>query len=133
MKTVLIIDDEPNVIETIRELLVTNNYTVCSACDGQEGLRLARNIRPDLIICDIAMPGLTGYEVIKELRNEAAFNSIPFIFLTARTEISDIRSGIDSGADDYITKPFRAIELLKAVETKLKKFEVSQWQKFNSE
>ena len=126
IKKILIIEDEYAVRSSIRELLEENNYKVFSASDGVEGIQLAKAIMPNLIICDIMMPKLTGYEVIEELRKEQEFTSIPFIFLTAKAELTDFRSGMELGADDYITKPYRATNLLKAVKIRLSKFEAYQ-------
>lgn len=123
MVKILIIEDEYEVRSSIRELLESNNYKVFSASDGVEGVELAKEITPDLIICDILMPKMTGYEVIETLMKEPEFAAVPFLFLTAKAEMTDFREGMELGADDYITKPFRAINLLKAIETRLNKYE----------
>ena len=122
-KRLLIIEDEDVLRESIKSFLESSNYEVTAASNGVEGIRLAREIIPDLVICDIMMPKMNGYRVLETLRNEKSLAHIPFIFLTARREMPDLRSGMDSGADDYLTKPFRAAELLKAVETRLNRFE----------
>ncbi len=122
MKKILVIEDEDVVRTSIIELLEASNYKVFSASDGKEGLQLASEIMPDLIICDIMMPKLDGYEVIKKLKLNPDFYYIPFIFLTAKAEVTDFRNGMEIGADDYITKPFRADTLLKAISTRLEKF-----------
>jgi DNA-binding LytR/AlgR family response regulator len=128
MKRILVIEDDYNVRSSIRELLEANNYEVFSASDGIEGVQLAKQVTPDLIICDIMMPKLDGYEVFENLKKEPIFNSIPFIYLTAKSEIGDIRNGMEQGADDYITKPFRALNLLKAIEGRLERFKSIQSQ-----
>ncbi len=128
-KKILIIEDEYPVRISIREILEGANYEVFAASDGLDGIQLAKEIKPNLIICDIMMPGLTGFEVIEKLKKEEIFNSIPFIFLSAKAELSDLRNGMELGADDYITKPFRAQNLLKTVETRLQKFEAIQQRK----
>ncbi|MGE5621026.1 MAG: LytR/AlgR family response regulator transcription factor [archaeon] len=126
MAKILIIEDDKVVRKSLTELLETNDYKVFTASDGFEGVQLAKDIKPNLIICDIMMPKLTGFGVIECLKKESIFSSTPFIFLTAKAELSDIRNGMESGADDYITKPFRAITLLKAIETRLEKFALIQ-------
>lgn len=123
MKKILIIEDEFALRSTLRELLESNNFKVFLAEDGLEGVQLAKEINPDLIISDIMMPRLNGHGVIEELKKDKNLASTPFIFLTAKAEISDFRTGMEIGADDYITKPFRAATILKAIETRLQKFE----------
>jgi DNA-binding LytR/AlgR family response regulator len=133
LKKILLIEDEYTVRVSIRELLEAGGYKVFSASDGEEGIQLACEISPDLIICDVMMPKLNGHEVFEKLRGNTSFEMVPFIFLTAKAELSDIREGMDLGADDYITKPFRAQSLLKAVETRLNKFEGIRQQKAAAE
>ncbi len=123
MKKLLVIEDEDDLRTSIKSLLESSNYEVITAPDGLEGVRIAKEVIPDLIICDIMMPKLNGYKVIETLRKEKKLASVPFIFLTARDEISDIRSGMELGADDYLIKPFHAPQLLKAIETRLTRFE----------
>ena len=124
MKKILIIEDERTVLENISELLSSEDkYTVFEAVDGKSGIEFAKKHLPDLIICDIMMPDLNGYEVLSNLREEIDTSTIPFIFLTARSEKSDQRFGMELGADDYITKPFTSDEIFKAVDTRLKKRE----------
>jgi DNA-binding LytR/AlgR family response regulator len=128
-KKILLIEDDFSVRTTIKELLENNNYVVFAATDGKEGIQLAQEIHPDLIISDIMMPHVNGYEVLKSLRKDPEFNDIPFVFLSAKAEISDFREGMDLGADDYLTKPFRAASLLKMIENKLIKFDQIHKQK----
>jgi len=120
-KKILLIEDNADVRENTCEILELANFEVFSAVDGQEGVALARKETPDLIICDIMMPGLDGYGVLHLLSKDPAMSAIPFIFLTAKAERSDMRKGMDMGADDYITKPFDRTELLNAVESRIKK------------
>lgn len=101
-------------------------YQCLAAANGKEGVELAIKEKPDLIICDIMMPELDGYGVLHLLRRNEGTALTPFIFLSAKTERVDLRKGMDMGADDYITKPFDDIELLNAVETRLKKFDILQ-------
>ncbi|MGZ3866692.1 MAG: response regulator [Bacteroidia bacterium] len=124
MKTILLIEDNTDVRENIAEILELGNYKVLQAENGKTGVELAQTGKPDLIICDIMMPVLDGYGVIHLLNKNVETASIPFIFLTAKSERGDFRKGMEMGADDYITKPFDDIELLRAVESRLKRSEM---------
>lgn len=124
MKTILIIEDNNDVRENTAEILELANYTVLQAENGKQGVEIAQQAKVDLIICDIMMPVLDGYGVIHLLSKNSATASIPFIFLTAKSERMDFRKGMEMGADDYISKPFDDIELLKAVESRIKKNEI---------
>ena len=124
MKTVLVIEDNMDVRENTAEILEMANYKVLQAENGKLGVEIAQNVKPDLIICDIMMPVLDGYGVIHMLNRNPETASIPFIFLTAKSERTDIRKGMEMGADDYISKPFDDIELLNAVESRLRKSEL---------
>lgn len=121
MKTILLIEDNNEVRENTAEILELANYKVLQAENGKIGVEIAKKTPLDLIICDIMMPALDGYGVIHLLSSDDKTAAIPFIFLTAKTERGDLRRGMEMGADDYITKPFDDIELLKAVESRLKK------------
>lgn len=123
MKTILLIEDNKDVRENTAEILELSGYKVLTAANGKAGVEVAVKERPDLIICDIMMPQLDGYGALHLLSKNKDTASIPFIFLTAKTERSDFRKGMEMGADDYITKPFDDVELLNAVETRLKKSE----------
>ena len=123
MKKILLIEDNDDVRENTAEILALSNYEVMKAVNGKEGVELALKILPDLIICDIMMPVLDGYGVLHALNRHTETSSIPFIFLTAKSEKTDFRKGMGMGADDYITKPFDGTELLNAVEARLKKTE----------
>lgn len=124
MKLVLLIEDNREVSENTAEILELAGYRVISAADGKAGVDLAVKNKPDIILCDIMMPELNGYGVLHMLSKNKDTASIPFIFLTAKTEKSDFRKGMEMGADDYITKPFDDVELLKAIEVRLKKAEL---------
>ena len=124
MKTILIIEDNSDVRENTAEILELANYKVLQAENGKIGVELAQKMKPDLIICDIMMPVLDGYGVIHLLNKSQETASIPFIFLTAKTERLDFRKGMEMGADDYISKPFDDIELLNAIESRLKKAQI---------
>ncbi|MBS1915354.1 MAG: response regulator [Bacteroidetes bacterium] len=121
MKKILVIEDNKDVRENIVEILELSDYEVLQAPDGKVGVEIALKENPDLIICDIMMPVLDGYGVLHLLSKHKETFGIPFIFLTAKSEKADFRKGMELGADDYITKPFDGIELLNAVEIRLKK------------
>lgn len=121
MKKILVIEDEKSVRENILTLLTEESYSILSASNGEAGINIAKAEIPDLIICDIMMPGKDGYDVLKDLSKHKQTKTIPFIFLTAKVEHSDLRRGMELGADDYLFKPFKIDELLKSVETRLKK------------
>ncbi|HEX8549391.1 MAG TPA: response regulator, partial [Cytophagaceae bacterium] len=121
MKKILLIEDNKEVRENIAEILELSNYTVVSAENGKIGVDLAKKENPDLIICDVMMPELDGFGVLHVLSKVPQTAGIPFIFLTAKAEKDDMRKGMSMGADDYLTKPFDDVELLDAVEIRLKK------------
>ncbi len=124
MKKILIIEDNREVRENTAEIIELSNYKVFTAENGKSGVELALKEKPDLIVCDIMMPVLDGYGVYHLLSKHKETAGIPFIYLTAKSEKSDVRKGMEMGADDYITKPFDGIELLHAIETRLKKIEL---------
>jgi CheY-like chemotaxis protein/CRP-like cAMP-binding protein len=124
MKTVLVIEDNIDIRENTVEILDLAGYRTFSAENGKKGVELAQRQMPDIVVCDIMMPELDGYGVLHLLKKNPDTQHIPFIFLTAKIERSDFRKGMEMGADDYITKPFEEIELLTAIETRLKKIEV---------
>lgn len=121
MKKILLIEDNKAVRENIAEILELAKYQVTGAENGKLGVDAALQDQPDLIICDIMMPELDGYGVLHMLSKNPKTSSIPFIFLTAKADRADFRKGMEMGADDFITKPFDDIELLNAVEVRLKK------------
>jgi DNA-binding response OmpR family regulator len=126
MKKILLIEDNRDVRETTADILELADYEVTTAESGKEGVKLAQQNLPDLIICDIMMPGLDGYGVLHILSKKSETAGIPFIFLTAKSERADVRKGMNLGADDYLTKPFEETELLDAVETRLRKHSQQQ-------
>lgn len=121
MKRILVIEDTPSVREEIVTILNFEGFETLEAENGLIGIQLARKHLPDLIICDIMMPKLDGYKVLAELRKDSATALIPFIFLTAKVSKEDIRQGMNIGADDYLTKPFTAEELITAIKTRLER------------
>jgi CheY-like chemotaxis protein len=126
MKSVLVIDDNKDIRENTAEILDMAGYKTFTAENGKKGVEQALKEKPDVIVCDIMMPELDGYGVLHLLRKNPETVHIPFIFLTAKTERSDLRKGMEMGADDYVTKPFEEIELLNAIEIRMKKSEVMQ-------
>lgn len=123
-KKILIIEDDLDVSENISELLNEEGYDVIKADNGIEGLALIKSHQPDLIICDVSMPGFSGLEVLRNIHDEKINTSNPFIFLSAKTTKEDVRKGMNLGADDYITKPYTREEILNAVSIRLKKTEL---------
>ena len=121
MTRILIVEDEQHVRRNVVEILEMEGYEVLEAADGEEGVRIARSGQPDLILCDIRMPRLDGFGVLARLSHDRLTETIPFIFITARTERSDQRMGMGLGADDYITKPFTRKDLLASIRKRLEK------------
>lgn len=124
MTKILLIEDSPDLRENTGEILTLANYEVVMAENGKIGVEMVLKERPDLIICDIMMPELDGYGVLHILSRKPETAAIPFIFLTAKTEKSDVRKGMELGADDYLTKPFSDTSLLNAIETRLRKHSI---------
>ncbi|NJL80448.1 MAG: EAL domain-containing response regulator [Richelia sp. RM2_1_2] len=121
MTKILVIEDEESVRENILDLLEAESFETLAAADGKIGIDLAISEVPDLILCDLMMPNLDGYEVLKKLHLQAVTATIPFVFLTARTAKADLRKGMNLGADDYLTKPFTRSELLNTIMSRLEK------------
>ena len=124
MNKILVIEDEEPVLAGMSALLTAENFDVIAAENGKVGVKLAIKNQPELIICDVTMPELDGYGVLRELRQNPATAMIPFIFLTAKSTKSDLRQGMELGADDYLTKPFTRDELLGAIAARFKKHTV---------
>ena len=121
MKKILVVDDAEFILESTATLLKFEGYDVFTAQDGYAGVEMANEILPDLILCDISMPGLDGFGVIEQIRGNALTSTIPFVFLTALAEKSDMRAGMERGADDFLVKPYTRDELIAAIE--------AQWNK----
>jgi CheY-like chemotaxis protein/CRP-like cAMP-binding protein len=124
MKTILVIDDNNEIRENTAEILDMAGYRTVTAENGKMGVTQALKEKPDLIVCDIMMPDLDGYGVLHLLKKNPETENIPFIYLTAKTERADLRKGMEMGADDYIMKPFDDLELLRAIEIRLKKMAI---------
>lgn len=118
---VLVIEDEEVLRINIREILKHYSYQVIEAASGEEGIHLASTLRPSLIVCDIMLPGIDGYEILRSIRNIPWLLRTPFIFLTAKSTRQDLRVGMELGADDFITKPFTRMELLNSIEARLER------------
>ncbi|BAU14430.1 sensor histidine kinase/response regulator [Leptolyngbya sp. NIES-3755] len=118
---ILVIEDETDVRLNIVEILASGGFDSLNADNGLTGVQLAKERSPDLIICDIKMPDFDGYNVLEELRQDPTTAMIPFIFLTAKADKADVRQGMNLGADDYLTKPFRRVELLDTIAARLKR------------
>lgn len=121
MNKILVIEDEPEMRRNLLTILRLENFAAFSAENGAAGLEQARRVRPDLILCDVMMPGLDGYAVLTALRGSPQTATIPFIFLTARGEKPDVRAGMNLGADDYLAKPVAKSDLLQAIRARLKR------------
>lgn len=124
MKTILVIEDEVTIRDTLVELLQIHGFNSVGCEDGLIGLQTAYKIQPDLILCDIHLPNLDGYQILQELRQNPLTMAIPFIFLTARGTQRDLRRGMALGADDYLTKPCDTDELLGAIAVRMAKQEL---------
>jgi CRP-like cAMP-binding protein/FixJ family two-component response regulator len=125
-KSILIIEDSEDIRENTAEFLSIAGYTTITAENGKAGMEKALKEKPSLIVCDIMMPELDGYGLLHLLQKNTETQHIPFVFLTAKTDHSDFRRGMEMGADDYLTKPFTQVELLTAIENRLKKVDIIQ-------
>ncbi|MBJ7899896.1 MAG: response regulator [Cyanobacteria bacterium RI_101] len=121
MEKILVIDDDAEVRENLGEILSMADYEVATAADGEEGIALAKDIRPDLILCDVSMPRLDGYDVLECIQEIPEIALTPLIFLTGNSEPRQLRQGMELGADDYIIKPFDIADLLASIQTRLVK------------
>ncbi|AEM71870.1 response regulator receiver protein [Allomuricauda ruestringensis DSM 13258] len=121
MKKILLVEDDTSLRENVAELLELSGFNVCSASNGKIAVDKAIKEQPDLVLCDIMMPEMDGYEVLEQLSSIETTRYIPFIFVSAKTEKQDVRRGMNLGADDYLTKPFEEEELLSAIQCRLEK------------
>ena len=129
---ILVIEDQTVMRENLVTLLEFEGFAVGSAANGRQGLLLAQAAPPDLVLCDVMMPDLDGYGVLEQLRREPATRQVLFIFLTAKGERADIRSGMNLGADDYLVKPVTHAELLEAIAARLERQRVVDLQRDRS-
>ncbi|HLN96355.1 MAG TPA: response regulator [Flavobacterium sp.] len=132
MNTILVIEDNKDILDNIAEILRLARYEVLTADNGKAGLEIALQEVPDLIVCDVMMPELDGYGVLYLLHRKRETEHIPFVFITTRSERTDLRKAMEMGADDYLIKPFEDIELLHAIESQLKKRESLQMAGFGA-
>jgi DNA-binding response OmpR family regulator len=116
---VLVADDDPDILDLVRYRLERSGYAVATATDGAEAVKLASELSPALAVLDVMMPGLTGFEVTRRLRQSAQTSRIPVILLTARAQEVDVQEGFEAGADDYLRKPFSPRELSARVQAVL--------------
>ena len=123
MITILLVEDNASMRRNLAQMLTLEGYRVVDCASGAHALQQAREQRPDLVLCDIMMPGMDGYEVLAQLRAQPATASVPFIFLTAKGDVPDIRMGMLLGADDYLPKPVERLDLLNAIRTRLTRHE----------
>jgi len=118
---ILIIEDEATLRDNIAEIIVHYGFRVITAPSGEEGVKVATQVVPDIIVCDLMLPGIDGYEVLNTVKQIPGLISTAFIFLTAKSTRSDIRTGMDMGADDYLTKPFTKEELINSIKARVQK------------
>jgi DNA-binding response OmpR family regulator len=119
--TVLVIDDDPVILKLLEVNFEMEGFEVVTAADGVAGLEAAKDVRPDVIVTDIMMPRLSGIELVRMLRADEVTAAIPIVLLSAKAQASDVREGLDAGADDYVTKPFEPLDLVDRVNKLLAK------------
>ena len=113
--TVLVVDDDPVILKLLEVNFEMEGFTVLVARDGEEGIEVARSNQPDLVVSDIMMPKKSGLELVVALKSDASTSDIPIILLSAKAQNADVRTGLDAGADDYVTKPFEPLDLVDRV------------------
>lgn len=133
MKKILVIEDEPEMRRNISVLLRYAEFEPIAAENGCQGVEMARREKPDLILCDVMMPELDGYGVLQALQTDPLLARIPFIFLTAKGEKDDLRSGMNLGADDYLTKPVGNADLVRAIHVRLRRSEQAGTREFKAD
>lgn len=120
MKKILIVDDEQDIVESLKFVLESSDYSCYTAFNGEDGLKLAKELIPDLIILDVMMPKINGYKISRLLKYDSKYKNIPILMITARSQEEDKLIGEETGADEYITKPFDLDNVLKIVDKYLK-------------
>lgn len=121
MKKILIVDDETDIVESLKFVLEASGYSCYTAFNGEDGLKLAKELVPDLMILDVMMPKINGYKISRLLKYDNKYKNIPILMITARSQEEDKLIGEETGADEYITKPFDLDDVLKTVDKYLKK------------
>lgn len=121
MKKILIVDDETDIVESLKFVLDASGYSCYTAFNGEDGLKLAKELVPDLMILDVMMPKINGYKISRLLKYDNKYKNIPILMITARSQEEDKLIGEETGADEYITKPFDLDDVLKTVDKYLKK------------
>ncbi len=116
MTKILIVDDEKDIVETLAFMLKQKGFEIITAYDGEEGLKLAKEANPDLIILDVMMPKINGYKICRLLKFDSKYKNIPIIMVTARGQAQDVAIGEETGADEYITKPFEFNDLFECID-----------------
>jgi DNA-binding response OmpR family regulator len=119
--TVLVVDDDPVIVRLLEVNFEMEGYRVITATNGEDAIARVRDDRPDVVVCDIMMPKIDGLEVVRLLRSDEATASVPLILLSAKAQSLEVQKGLDSGADDYVTKPFDPLELIERVNAVLDK------------
>ncbi|NIQ17781.1 MAG: response regulator, partial [Candidatus Aenigmarchaeota archaeon] len=126
-KKILIVDDDPQAVDLLREILTAQNFRVISAGNGDEAIKKVREEKPDIVVLDVVLPGLDGFDVCRVLKQDKMTHSIPIIMLSGKAmETKDKVSGLEAGADDYLTKPFEAKELVARAKALLRRYELSE-------
>ena len=121
MKKILIVDDEQDIVESLKFMLEASDYSCYCAYNGEDGLKMAKEIFPDLMILDVMMPKINGYKISRLLKYDNKYKDIPILMITARSQEEDKKIGEETGADEYITKPFDLDDVVKTVDKYLKK------------
>ena len=119
MKKIFIIEDDNMLRENLVSLFEVENFKVFSSGNGKKGIELIKEVKPDFILCDVMLPDIDGYQIVKEIKSNDETRQTPFVFLTAKTDMKDLRNGMNLGADDYLTKPYDATELIHVVNTRI--------------
>lgn len=117
---VLVVDDDPHVLKLLRLNFELEGYDVVSATNGEDALKLIASKKPDVVVCDVMMPGMNGLEVVRRVREDEAFANLPIVIVSAKAQVGDVSAGEGAGADAYVTKPFDPQDLLDAVGRVLK-------------
>jgi DNA-binding NarL/FixJ family response regulator len=129
MKKILIVEDQDIMRENLATLLELEGFDIVAVADGKAGVEAARKAQPDLILCDVTMPELDGHGVLRAIRGIPELAAVPFLFLTARGEMNDLRTGMNLGADDYLVKPIGSADLLAAIQARLERQRVLELQR----